>query len=216
LDEAENWERIGDKDHIITLIDYGESPTPWILMELMDSKTLADRAPFEPSYALGVMSTVCEAVQYAHDEGMIHGDIKPANILFSKEGRKGVPKVGDWGLARVLADATKSTRGEVSIPYAPPEMIRGEEMSGRKRKHRDIYQLGATAYYALVGDPPFTGESRYEIVSAIPEEEPAPPSEEREDVPETFDEPILKALSKEPEDRQHSVRDFRKELLGRV
>jgi len=214
LNEARNWEKIDDHDHIITLIDYGENPSPWILMELMDSKTLADRVPLEPSYALGVISAICDAVQYAHNEGIFHGDIKPANILFSKEGRDGVPKVGDWGLARVLADATESTRGKFTLRYAPPEMIRGEEMTGWKRKRRDVYQIGATAYHTLVGEPPFANKGRYEVRDTIMEETPTPPSEKRQDVPTILDEPILSALSKDPDDRQPSIRYLRDDLIG--
>lgn len=211
--EAQNWSRIDDHPHIVTLYDYGEEPATWILMERMSGGTLADRLPLAPGYALGILDAICSGVQHAHDIGIFHGDLKPRNILFSEFGKEGVPKVGDWGLARVLFDATKSTRDDYTVAYAPPEKIREEDMTAQKRRRRDVYQLGAIAYEALTGEQPFDGETIPSIINSILSETPQPPSEIRSEIPESLDKPIMAAISSESENRPASVRAFSQTIL---
>lgn len=213
--EAQNWARIDSHDHIVTLYGHGESPAPWILMERMGGGTLVDRVPLEPQYAVSVIEAICSGVDFAHKEGIFHGDIKPANILFSETGREGVPKIGDWGLARVLIDATKSTRGDYTVAYAPPEQIREEEMNAQRRIRRDVYQIGAVAYEAFTGRPPFEGRTEPAVIHSILNTRPEPPSDVCDNIPKSFDKPIMTALAAESEDRQPSVRHFLEELLSK-
>jgi len=198
--EAEHWERIDGHDHVVTIVDSGTRPVPWIVMEYMHGGSLAARAPLSPAYALGVIDALVDVLIYAHDRSVVHGDLTPTNVLFSEPGRDGVPKVTDWGMARSLADETKSSEVGYTPAYAPPELLAEEVSTARDRKLCDIYQVGAVAYYTLTGRPPFEG-STVAVLEKIRSETPTPPSKVREEVPSSFDESVLSALAKEPTDR---------------
>jgi molecular chaperone DnaK len=212
--EAEHWERIDGHDHVVTVVDSGTRPLPWIVMEYMDGGSLAARAPLSPAYALGVIDALVDVLIYAHDRSVVHGDFTPTNVLFSEKGRDGVPKVTDWGMARSLSDETQSSEVGYTPAYAPPELLAEEVSTARDRKLCDIYQLGAVAYYTLTGRPPFEG-STVAVLEKIRSETPTPPSQVRDEVPAAFDEPVLRTLAKEPTDRPPTpfhVRDLFSDL----
>ena len=212
--EAEHWGRIDSHDHVVTVVDSGTRPLPWIVMEYMDGGSLAARAPLSPAYALGVIDALVDVLIYAHDRSVVHGDFTPTNVLFSEAGRDGVPKVTDWGMARSLADETQSSEVGYTPAYAPPELLSEDVSTARDRKLCDIYQLGAVAYYTLTGRPPFEG-STVAVLEKIRSETPTPPSQVRDEVPSAFDEPILRTLTKEPTERPPTpfhVRDLFPEL----
>jgi len=141
-----------------------EKGQPYIVMELVSGgrmdEEISDGNPMDEVRALEVGVDVAEGLRAANDIGLIHGDIKPANILFDKEG---VAKVADFGLARFL-DWQESERTEI---WGTPYYIAPEKARGQKVDHRsDIYSLGATLYHALGAKPPFDGKTATDVVLA--------------------------------------------------
>src|SRR5207253_8351736 len=116
---------------------------------------LSREGHLEPDEAVRIVLQVLEALQFAHEDGLVHRDIKPANILVGADGRV---KVTDFGIAKAAFDtADPTTTGSVlgSAPYMSPEQVQGDTVDGRS----DVYACGATLYEMLTGRPPFEGES---------------------------------------------------------
>lgn len=212
LAEAELWHRVDDHPHVVRVLDSGAEPFPWIAMELLSGGTLDERAPLATPTALGVADAVIDAVTHAHDLGVTHGDLKPANVLFTADGETGVPKVADWGLARALLEEGESSVGDVTPKYAAPEQLDGESLTPRERKLSDVYAVGAVVYEALTGRAPFEG-STYAVLDAIRTEVPPAPSDVA-DIPPALDAPVLGALAKDPTDRPPTMFHLRESLLG--
>ena len=213
LAEAETWATIDEHPHVVGLIDWGGTPLPWIAMEYMDGGSLADRLADGP---LGVDTTVrvgrevCAAVRYAHRHGLVHLDLKPANVLFrAAETGPPVAKVGDWGLARFLAEHSGSIEG-LSPQYAAPEQF-DRDRFGDPDDFTDIYQVGAVVYEALTGRPPFEG-SGVAVMRAVLDDEPDPPTTVDPALPAAADEVLLRALATRKEDRYETVVDLRRAL----
>ena len=140
-----------------------EKGQPYIVMELVAGgrldQLLAKGEPLGEVRALEIGMNIAEGLKAANDIGLIHGDIKPANILFDKDG---VAKVVDFGLARFMT--RQSDAGEV---WGTPYYIAPEKAQGHKVDHRsDIYSLGATLYHALGAKPPFEGDTATDVVVA--------------------------------------------------
>jgi serine/threonine protein kinase len=167
--------------------------------------------PLEYDRTVEVLLSVAEAVEYAHRAGVAHGDIKPANVLFTGDPAvRGVAKVGDWGLAKELLEYSQSTEG-LSPAYAAPEQFEGGSRDVVGPQLTDIYQLGALAYRTLTGRPPFEG-TPFEIMNRVQSERPTPPTEVAPSLPESVDEVVLTAMAKEPADRYETMTDFRRPL----
>ena len=209
--EAETWEKLDDHDHIVGVLDHGQAPLPWIALEYMDGGSLEDRLDdIETAEALWTGVCVARAVRHAHRRGIAHLDLKPENVLFTTtDGRWDVPKVTDWGLAKMLLDHSQSVQG-LSPHYAAPEQFDAEAY-GHPDDYTDIYAVGAVVYAALVGEPPFTG-SAAGVMRDVLEAEPTPPSERVDGLPEGTDDVIMQALAKDKDDRYESILDLRREL----
>ncbi|MBP7829117.1 MAG: serine/threonine protein kinase [Kiritimatiellae bacterium] len=141
-----------------------EKGQPYIVMELVSGGRLDEQIgrgdPLDETRVLEIGVGVAEGLKAAHDIGLIHGDIKPANILFDKDH---TPKVADFGLARFIA-WQQNRGGEV---WGTPYYIAPEKARGQKEDHRsDIYSLGATLYHALGAKPPFDGQTATDVVLA--------------------------------------------------
>ncbi len=172
---------------IVTVYEFGEREgLPFLIMELVDGVTLrsllrAGKMP--PEQALAIVPPICEALQYAHDKGVIHRDIKPENILVDKEGRV---KVADFGIARLMEvkEAEEHLTGDAervgTAHYMAPEQV---EHPGEVDHRADIYALGVVFYEMLTGELPL---GKF----------PQPSKRVRIDV--RLDEVVLKALEKEP------------------
>jgi hypothetical protein len=210
LEEAETWQQLDDNDHIVSVVDYGSEPLPWIAMEYMDAGHLGERAgkiSFEQ--ALWTALAVTRAVRHAHNRGVAHLDLKPTNILFrSVEDAWDVPKVADWGLSKHLLEHSKSVEG-MSPHYAAPEQFDSEEY-GATDNVTDVYQLGAVFYELFTGRPPFEGKT-FEVINKIQSDQPTPPSEVA-DLPDELDEILLTALATEKENRYEHVLYLRDDL----
>ncbi len=149
-----------------------------------------------------LMAEVADALEYAHQQGVIHRDIKPSNLLLAQAGRL---SVNDFGLARMLEQPGMTMTGEfIGTPaYMSPEQI----TAGRTPlDHRtDIYSLGATLYELLALQPPFRGEQRDQVLAQILHKEPKPPRKVNPKVPVDLETICLKAMEKDPDRRYQSA-----------
>jgi len=175
----------------------------FIVMELIEGETLQEAATREgrtPRDVAAWMKSVAEAVQHAHERGVLHRDLKPSNILIDREER---PRVTDFGLAKLVplnggeADPSLSGRVAGSPAYMAPEQTRGEAVSAAT----DVYGLGATLYHALVGRPPFQGDSLLGVMAQVEREQPLPPRRLNPDIHVDLQTICLKCLEKNPQSR---------------
>jgi len=185
-----------DHPNVIPIYDAGEAGGRlFIAMRYVEGGDLHDllrAGPLEPELALELCSQVAEALDAAHERGLVHRDVKPSNVLL--DGNRHV-YLADFGLTRHIAggDAPAlEARSLGTIDYIAPEQIRGEETDGRA----DLYSLGCLLYECLTGCPPFRRTSDLAVAFAHLEEEPSAPSE--------LEELMKKALAKAPEDRYQS------------
>jgi serine/threonine protein kinase len=156
-----------DHPHIVRVFDVlDDGDDVAIVMPLARGGSLrdllAERGRLTPGQVVAVLAPVAAALGSAHRRGVLHGDVKPANILFTSDGE---PLLSDFGVARSLAGATTpGPTGEVAgtAAYLDPELL----ATGRPEPRNDIYGLGVVAYFALCGRFPFTGASADDIVTA--------------------------------------------------
>ena len=209
LEEAETWQQLDDHDHIVSVVDYGSEPLPWIAMEYMDAGHLGERAgTLDIEKALWTAIVTTKSVRHAHRRGIAHLDLKPENVLFrSVEDAWDVPKVADWGLSKQLLQHSKSVEG-MSPHYAAPEQF--ADKYGNADDITDVYQLGAVFYELFTGRPPFQGDT-FEVVNQIQADDPTPPSDLAE-VPAEIDDILLTALATDKKDRYEDVIFLRDDL----
>ncbi|MGH9844785.1 MAG: protein kinase domain-containing protein [Blastocatellia bacterium] len=157
--------------------------------------------------AIRLFGQILEAINYAHQNGVVHRDLKPNNIMITP-GEK--VKVMDFGIARVLGTQRMTMEGSVigTVEYMAPEQVRGQESSERT----DIYSLGILLYEMLCGKLPFTSDNQYDLMRAQIESPPPPPRTIAPMIPEHVEQAILRALAKEPAGRFASALEFRKAL----
>ncbi len=176
-----------------------ESPTD--SLPPLSASSLGSGSPYFDTVAR-LVAEVADALDYAHQNGIIHRDIKPSNLLLSPQGRL---SVNDFGLARVLEQPGLTLTGEfVGTPaYMSPEQI----TAGRiPLDHRtDIYSLGATLYELLTLEPPFRGQSREQVLAQIVQKEPRPPRKLNKKAPVDVETICLKALEKDPDHRYQTA-----------
>lgn len=204
---------------IVAVYDTGEAdtpegPLPYIVMEQVDGETLRDilrkDGPLTPRRAMEVMGDVCAALDFSHRHGIVHRDVKPANIMVN---RAGAVKVMDFGIARAIADGTSTMTQTAAVigtaQYLSPEQARGEQVDARS----DVYAAGCVLYELLTGEPPFTGDSPVAVAYQHVREDPRPPSQLNAAVPATLDSVVLKAMSKNPANRYQSAGEMRTDLV---
>jgi serine/threonine-protein kinase len=197
--------------NILTIFDYGRQGDMFYLtMEYVSGGTLKERLgwPQDLTYAVSIISQVGDALAYAHRQGMVHRDVKPANILLAEEDW---PLLSDFGLAKVLEDSLQLTVSGASIgtpQYMSPEQAQGLSVDQRS----DIYSLGVVLYETVTGRPPFGTDSPVAIILRHINEPITPPNTLRSDVPEALEQVILKSLAKPPDDRYQRMEDFLDDL----
>lgn len=204
---------------IVAVYDTGEAetetgPLPYIVMEYVDGETLRDivrsEGPMAPKRAMEVIADVCAALDFSHRNGIVHRDVKPANVMIN---RAGAVKVMDFGIARAIADSSSPMTQTAAVigtaQYLSPEQARGEQVDARS----DVYSLGCVLFEILTGEPPFTGDSPVAVAYQHVREDPRLPSSVNTEVPGALDSIILKAMSKNPANRYQSAADMRSDLI---
>ena len=198
--EAKVAQRV-DHPHVVPVIETGEQDgIPYLVQVFIGGGSLEDRIKAEGTMPLAETVRICTAVASGldalHTEGLIHRDVKPANILLDDQG---TPYIADFGLAkdRDASILTKAGQALGSMDYMAPEQIRGEEVSAQS----DVYALGCVMYECLAGKPPFADRQGMRILWAHLQEEPPDPLADRDDVPADVGWALRQALEKEPEER---------------
>jgi serine/threonine protein kinase len=198
--EAESAGRL-THPNIITVYDCGEDKhLAYIAMEYLQGTPLTQftdpKKLLAPNKALELCARIAEALDYAHNQGVIHRDIKPANLLYSM--RQDLMKISDFGVARLTDNNRTKTGIVLGTPmYMSPEQLNADTLTG----HSDLFSLGVTLYELLVGEPPFKATNIAVLMTKITTEDPAPVSNRRPGVPPSVDAVLFKALAKRPEDR---------------
>ena len=203
---------------IVAVYDTGETqseygPLPYIVMEFVDGRTLRDivktEGPLDQQRAMETMADVCAALDFSHRNGIIHRDVKPANIMINNAG---AVKVMDFGIARALSDGQGVTQTAAVVgtaQYLSPEQARGELVDARS----DVYAAGCVLYELIAGDPPFTGDSPVAVAYQHVREDPLPPSHLNPEISPALDAVVLKAMSKNPANRYQSAAEMRSDLV---
>ena len=200
--------------NIVSIYDFGEDDGAYfIVMEYVDGRTLRDiiRAggPMAPADAVQVGAEVAAALAAAHSQGIVHRDVKPANVLIAGK----TVKVTDFGIARAA-----NVRQGLTMPgtvmgtatYLSPEQAQGRTVDYRS----DLYSLGMVIYEMLTGKAPFAGDNPVAIATKQMTETPPPPSSVNPRVPPALDEVVMRAISREPGARQPTAEDLRAQLLS--
>ena len=203
---------------IVAVYDTGEdmtsgTPVPFIVMEFVDGRTVRDLLieghRLLPERTLEIVSGVLRALEYSHQAGIVHRDIKPGNVMVT---RNGDIKVMDFGIARAMSDnqATMTQTAQVigTAQYLSPEQARGERVDARS----DLYSTGCLMYELLTGRPPFTGDSPVAIAYQHVRENPIPPSRLDPSLPPWADSIVLKAMAKSPNDRYQSAAEMNADI----
>ncbi len=208
--------------HICTLYDVGhENGTDYLVMEFLEGETLSERlsrGPIPYEEVLQIAIQIISGLDAAHQQGLIHRDLKPGNIVLTKEGAK----LLDFGLAKIqLGEETNAQQAVTrttpltgantivgTIQYMAPEQLEGQEADARS----DIFAFGAVLYEMVTGKRAFEGGSSATLIAAIMEREPASISAIMPDTPPLFERLVRKCLSKDPRKRWQSASDLSDEL----
>jgi WD40 repeat protein/serine/threonine protein kinase len=224
--------------NVVPLYEIGESDgLPYFVMALVEGGSLHARladGPLPALQAAAIMQQVAEAIQHAHEHGVLHRDLKPHNILIRHErdaarppvpnssaetlcsrgpsAAQPVPMVSDFGLARLTEQEGLTATGEIlgTPGYMPPE-----QAAGRVKDigpHSDIYSLGAVLYSVLTGRPPFQAATMLETLRLVQEQAPVPPRRLNPGVTHDLEAVCLKCLEKEPERRYARAADLAADL----
>jgi len=198
--EAESAGRL-THPNIVTVYDAGEDKgLAYIAMEYLKGDSLTTFADpnrlFAPKKALELCARTADALDYAHNQGVVHRDIKPANILYNL--RDDTLKISDFGVARMTDNNRTKTGIVLGTPmYMSPEQLNAEPLGG----HSDLFSLGVTVYELLTGEVPFKAANIAVLMTKITSDDPPPIANRRSGVPPSVDAVILKAMAKRPEQR---------------
>lgn len=207
--------------NIVSILDFNLDPEgrPFLVMELLNGRSLRQEVGARGALPLaevqGILLPLCNALQLAHDHGILHRDLKPANIVSHDfGGGTRAHKIVDFGLVRDLgSDATRLTAANVFVgtfTYAAPEQVSGGEVDGRS----DQYSLAVVAYELLTGNPPFDDSDPGQLVTSLLTKPPPLPTSVRPDLPKWVDVVLGRALAKSPGDRYSSIVDFGLAMQG--
>ena len=198
--------------NIVSVYDVGQDgDLNYIVMEYVEGVTLKQymdaKGVLPWREAVDYTAQISAGLEHAHKNGIIHKDIKPHNIMITREGTL---KITDFGIAKVISSSTITTGNTTmgSVHYFSPEQARG----GYTDYKTDIYSLGVVLYEMVTGRLPFDGDSAIAIAMQHIEKEPIPPTELNPDIPQSLENVIRKAMSKEQAMRYDSVTEMMQDL----
>ncbi len=201
-----------DHTNICTVYDIGETEegATFIAMAYCEGTTLRrklERGPMPLALAVQIVAQIAEGLARAHDAGIVHRDVKPANIMVSE---RGDVKILDFGLAKLIGgmELTKADTTMGTVPYMSPEQVNDVRVDRRT----DIWSLGIILYEMLTGERPFRGAYDQAVIYSIVNEKPEPAASLRPDIPESLARMIEKMLRKDPAERYQNVADILAEL----
>ena len=195
--------------NIVTVIDRGEhAGRQFIVFEYIDGENLKAliqrRGPAPVTTALELAMQIARGLSFAHQQGLVHRDVKPQNILLNGDGQA---KVTDFGIARSLDVQHGMTQtGTVlgTSDYIAPEQAQGQRVD----EHTDVYSLGVVLYEMLTNEVPYPGENFVAVAMRHINEEPPPIRDKRPDVSPRLEAAVQRAMAKRPEDRFQTMADF--------
>ncbi|MCC7039614.1 MAG: serine/threonine protein kinase [Burkholderiales bacterium] len=190
--------------NVVTIFDVGKTEgVAYIAMEFLDGQSLREildsGVVLSPQRIADIVAEVAEGLAFAHENGVVHRDVKPANIMVLASG---AVKITDFGIA-LLPTGTRTVAGNVfgSPRYTSPEQVMGRPVDGRS----DVFSLGATLYEMLTGASPFQGGDLNTILKQVLSDPTPPPSSRNARLPRSFDHIVGKALAKDPADRYQTA-----------
>jgi len=207
----------------IEIYDYGQTDdgTFYYVMEYLQGLSLSElvrqAGPLPPGRVIYLFRQICAGLAEAHGMGLVHRDLKPANVFVAVHGGESdVAKVLDFGLVKLTKDpGAAALTGDMTVSGTPLYMAPEQAVGDRALDARaDIYALGAMMYYALTGQPPFTGESPFAIMIAHGRDPVVPPSQICPAVPQDVEGVVLRCLAKKPDERFPDVRALAHDLSG--
>jgi len=198
-----------DHPHVIPIYQAGEEDgLLFLAMRYVEgtdlAKLVAEEGALEPRRALELLSQVAEALDAAHEKGLVHRDVKPSNVLIAVSAGKEHCYLGDFGLTKRTGSLSGvSVAGNIvgTLEYVAPEQITGDPLDERS----DVYSLGCVLYECLTGQAPFPRATDVALLWAHVHEEPTPPSKARPELPRELDTVLARALAKEPSRRYRSA-----------
>jgi serine/threonine protein phosphatase PrpC len=198
---------------ILKVFPVEKKSRPYIVMEYLEGQTLSELLknvrPLPEPDAVRIASRICEALSYMHQNGVIHRDLKPQNIMICNDGSI---RIMDFGIAR-----SENSRRLTFVGFTPamgtPDYMAPEQVKGGRGDERtDIYSLGAILYEMATGEPPFGGDSPYVIMNARVTGDPQAPRKLNSKLTPVLEEIILHAMERDPKRRYQSAADMKKEL----
>src|SRR4051812_30295619 len=202
--------------NIVHIYEIRERDGLWYMaLEYVEGRNLRDylarKGPPDLPVCLSIIRQVGSALQKAHEQGIVHRDVKPENILVT---RKVEVKVTDFGLSRFFAaDAQPVHLTQSGVTVGTPLYMSPEQVQGKPTDHRsDVYSFGVPCYHLLAGEPPFRGATAFDVAVKHVQEQPRPLAELRPDLPADLCAMVHKMMAKDPAERYQSVRDVLRDL----
>jgi serine/threonine protein kinase len=205
-----------DHPNIVRALEYNESgPSPFLVMEFVDGISLGQRierdGPISEAESIRILAQVCQGLHRAHKQGLIHRDVKPDNIMITRDG---VAKLTDMGLVKDVENElnlTRTGRGLGTPHFMAPEQFRNAKNADVRC---DIYSLGATLYMMVTGQMPFSGCGPLDAWLKKAKNDFVPPKQLKPDLSDRIDWAIRRAMSGDPDVRPSSCREFVEDLMG--
>jgi serine/threonine protein kinase len=203
--------------HVVAVHDFGvHEGVPFLVMEFVEGESLAQllwrEGPLPLARAVGILLPILSAVAELHASRVVHRDIKPGNVLLPR-GDEARPKLADFGVSRFIEESGELTRSGTligTVEYMAPELAR----DGRAAAERsDQYALGVVLYESATGHKPFSGSTDYAVIYAAVSKEVLAPSHHEPSLPRAFDDIVLRAMHRDPEQRYGSVDELAQALL---